>query len=474
MAHVNVKTVAIVGRANTGKSALFNRLVGKDEALVAGKAGTTRDWKSGIVPWRDTKFTMIDTGGLEKPPPKKIPEDSEAALDHAIAKQAWTQAKQADALLLVVDGRDGLLEGDRTIARAVQKLKKPVFLLVNKMEKTRNRSNAQEFWKLGLDEPWIVSARTGSGVGDVLDAVYALHHPAPPTLDKHDEQIATNIAIIGKPNVGKSSLINALLGEQRVIVSPIAGTTRESIDVAFQIDNTPYRLIDTAGVRRKQTHADKLERSGVDRTTRTLRRTDIALFVINANEPLASQDLRLARTLIDSKAGVIVIANKWDLARDAEKDEMIAIRQEAAQKLTKALHAQAPHISWAPILFCSAMNKRGIPQLLKVIIEVNHERNKVIADDQLEDWLKKMTYRGISGHESNKPYLYGLRQTGTRPPEFTITAEIKKLPTRAGKQKGTVRDSYVKFLERRLRETFGFAGTPILVAVRGIKQLAKR
>ncbi len=468
-------TIVIVGRMNVGKSTLFNRIIGSATALVSPIAGTTRDWQSAQTQWQGTPLRIIDTGGVEQLPKRK---ERDLGMQAAIERSAKRAITKADAIIFVVDGKEGLLPQDRDLARLILRKQKPIILAVNKIDSPHGRNAALAFWKLGCGEPHPIAALTGAGVGDLLEMVLTGLHITTDHAALSSKKLTPiqeeplRIAVIGKPNVGKSSLVNALLGEERVIVSPVAGTTREPIDTDFTHDGKRYTLIDTAGIRRHAERTRSLEGVGVERTIKALYRTDVALLVFESQEALASQDLRIAATLVDNTVGVVIIANKWDLFHKessmAKSDEHSDVTKRYAAYIRKNM----PHIAWAEILFVSATTNRNVQKILAVVESAAHEREKMIPEATLTTWLRRLTYRPHKHKSERKvrtPHIYGFKQTGVKPPTFELVTEFKVVPTKRGMQKETVRDSYVRFLENQLRASFGFAGTPIVVKVKTIE-----
>ncbi len=524
------KTVVIVGRMNVGKSTLFNRIIGGHHALVSPIAGTTRDWQEAKTQWRNNELHIIDTGGVEqisknhkitKSPHQSLRVGTGQAQNHigdiqeAVEQATERAIKKADAILLLVDGKEGMLPQDRSLAKLILRKQKPIVLAVNKIDSPYHRGSAALFWRLGCGEPHPIAALTGAGVGDLLDVVIerlatarvdmaSRPHPlsagrqpsrrpgrsnaddssrpfrrgypdAPSSGDQPylpREKSTLRIAVIGKPNVGKSSLVNAILGEERVIVSPVAGTTREPIDTDFERDGKHYTLIDTAGIRRHAERTRTLEGVGVERTIDALRRSDVALLVVESHEALASQDLRIAATLVNETVGVVIIANKWDLFQEITKiqNHKNTESHDATKKYTEYIRRQMPHIAWAPILFIAAKTGRNVQKILTTIETAARERQKMIPETTLAAWLKRLTYRPHKGAKKVRtPHIYGMKQISVAPPTFELVTEFKVVPTKRGMQKETVRDSYVRFLENQLRASFGFTGTPIVMKLRTIE-----
>lgn len=479
--------VILVGRMNVGKSTLWNRLTETHGALISPIAGTTRDTREGIVEWRGTRVLLVDTGGIdiphlrERPSKKKkrgahgYPEESDP-FAAAIERQTLRAVEGATLVVFVVDGKEGLVPQERVWARALLKSKKRTLLAVNKIDAGHHRDAIHTFWPIGLGEPFAVSAATGLGTGDLLDHIVTGIQRSPSPIAAHesktDERPPIRIALVGRPNVGKSSLVNAILGEERVIVSSIPHTTREPIDTAFTADGAQFVLVDTAGMRKHARIAPGLERAGVTLTLNALARADIALFVVESNEPLGSQDMHIAETIVERRVGCVIIANKWDLysAESGIRNQESGKRGDIIKNYTNYIRKHLPHLHWAPILFVSAVTKRNVQNILAAARMVMQERIRVIEENVLQAFIQKLVYRPSSKTKKIRTArVYGLRQTGTAPPEFTLVTEWTNVMTQRGKQKGTVRESYVRFVENRLREKFGFTGTPVVFTLRTIE-----
>ncbi|MDO8520700.1 MAG: ribosome biogenesis GTPase Der, partial [bacterium] len=366
-------TVVLIGRTNTGKTTLFNRLTGMRSPLVSDIPGTTRDWREATAEWNGVQYRVIDTGGIDRPRVRTRKKGDVATVEEEVQRHAWKQMVNADLILLLVDGKADLSPGDRLWAEQIRKRDLPAIAVVNKVDAPKNREIIQEFWSLGLGTPVAISAVTGMGVGDLLEIVLTKidRNAVNSTVglsSKDPEQLTKpiRIAIIGKPNVGKSSLLNAILGEDRAIVSPIAGTTREPIDTRLSVDGQDFVLVDTAGIRRKWKNSERLELAGVSRSKGVLRRTDVALLVLESQDPLSSQDLRLAEVLVESNVGVIIIANKWDLFQESEVRMMgfeVRKEQELAKQFSNYIRDQMPHLAWSPILYVSAKTSRNAEEI---------------------------------------------------------------------------------------------------------------
>ncbi len=478
-------TVVLVGRTNVGKSTLYNKLTHTHGALVSPIAGTTRDRREGVVTWNGVTLTLMDTGGIDLSHPRELPVQkrqrrktdagpSYTRGSESFAKEIEYQTAQAlpraTLILFLVDGKEGLLPQERSWARALQKINRPVLVVVNKIDAPKFKEHVHEFWTLGFGQPIPISAVTGAGTGDLLDHILRkLSGTTPEIISTTPEKKQIRLALIGRPNVGKSSLMNAILGEERVIVSPIAHTTREPIDTHFISQGKHYTLIDTAGIRKGARVNPGLEQAGVTLSLRALERTDVALFVIESQEQLGVQDMHIARAIIDRNVGCIIVANKWDLFQ-MQNSKLRMQNEDAVKKYTTYIQSHLPHLAWAPILFVSAVTKRNVERILDAAATAMEERERMIPEEELRDFMKRLIYRpSAKNKKMRKPHVYGLKQKSANPPTFELVTEWTNVMTQRGKQKGTVRKSYVRFVENRLRERFGFVGTPIVFTVRTIE-----
>jgi len=448
MLRTPVPTVALVGRTNVGKSTLFNRLLERSASLVSDEPGTTRDRKEGECIWRGKMIKMVDTGGLDKEMTDEI--------EINVVKQAERAIEKADLILFVVDLDIGPLPQDRVLAAKLTKTKKPVIVVGNKAETPILLSSVHDKeWRLaGLPAPIAVSAVRGTGTGDLLDAMFdALMKAGNPPKEIMAVD-AVRVAVIGKPNVGKSSLLNSILGEERFIASPIAHTTREPNDVLVETPNgKEYVLIDTAGIRKfaKVKKTGGLEMAGVSRTKRILEQTDVALFVVDVSEPIGAQDRTLAGLLQDAQVGVIVVANKWDLIKSKSPSTITDFR--------KAFVAEFPFFTWAPVTFVSALTGQRVPDLFELIDKVQSRRSTEIPPEDLETfWRSAVKYHlPTKAKGPQPPKVLGMVQTGTTPPTFQLTVKVKRTDALA--------PSWLRYLENRMRERFDLEGTPIRIKV---------
>lgn len=424
--------VCIVGRPNVGKSTLFNRIVGKRIAITEDKPGVTRDRIYAEAEWLNKYFTLIDTGGLEPGVEDIIPLN--------IKQQVEVAIESSDVILFLVDGVDGVTPTDREIANMLRKSNKKVLLVCNKIDTKMASDQIYEFYELGLGSPIGISAEQGLGIGDLLDEVIKLF-PKHKDVEYDDEHI--RVAIIGKPNVGKSSLINNILGEDRVIVTDIPGTTRDAIDTYFTYDDDKYIFIDTAGLRRKRSISEKVERYSVIRTLTAIDRSDICVLVIDATEGATEQDTKIAGYAHDNGKGIIIAVNKWDLIQK-ETNTHLEFEKEIRTKLS--------FIPYAPIIFISAKTGKRVDRLFQLLKIVNNNINLRISTGVLNDIINEAVL--LNQPPSDKGVrlkIYYGTQVGVRPPRFLFFINKKEL----------MHFSYQRYLENQIRKYFGFDGTPI-------------
>lgn len=425
-------TVAIIGRPNVGKSTLFNRILGGRHAIVSDQPGTTRDRHFGDAEWQGREFWVVDTGGL-------VP-DSPDSMDRAIRQQVEIAVEQADVIVLVVDGRDGLNPIDAEIGNQLRKARTPVLLVVNKVDELPNTEAALPFYELGLGEPLVVSAQTGKGSGDVLDEVVA-RFPDKADLEGGD---SIEVAVVGRPNAGKSSLVNRLLGEERHVVAPEAGTTRDAVDSTFNYHGQALTFIDTAGLRKRARVSDDLEFYSTVRTERAIDRAQVCVLVVDAAVGLHTQDLRIATKAWDRGAGLIILVNKWDLI--AEKDANTAKR---GQDL---LTDKAPFLENVPFLYASALSGQRVRRVLDLILEVAQARERRIPTSEVNRVLGALVERTNPPQKPGQEVkiLYG-SQVGTTPPRFALVCNRPE----------AIPESYQRYLARGFRRAWGFEGAPI-------------
>jgi GTP-binding protein len=432
---VSVPVVALIGRPNVGKSALFNRIVGDDSAIVSDEAGTTRDRHFAQTDWAGRVFYLVDTGG--------VADDPHTPMDVEIRRQVDEAIGEADLLLLVVDARVGLHPSDYHVADMLRTSRKPWMLVANKVDDPR-QTDYYEFYSLGVDEVFPVSAINGKGSGDFLDEVIKRLPESPPDADD-----ALRVAVIGKPNVGKSSFVNRLLGENRLVVSDVAGTTRDSIDTPMRYHGRSFVFVDTAGLRRQSKIEDGIEFYSALRTRRAIERADICLLMVDATEgEIQNQDLKIAAMAWDAGRGLIIIVNKWDLA---EKDD------KAAAKYQKAAGEKAPFLKFVPFLFTSALTGQRVTRVLEVLLEVEAERAKRISTSEVNEKLGELLARRqppqAAGREIRLNYA---TQVETDPPTIAVFGNAPDL----------VEEHYVRYLHNGFRSYWGFTGNPLRIVMR--------
>ncbi len=428
--------VAIVGRPNVGKSTLFNRLVGARAAIVDEQAGVTRDRIYGKSEWNGREFSVIDTGGYVQ--------GSDDIFEAQIRRQAEIAIQEADLLFFVVDVVTGITDLDVAVAQLLRQSKKPTILVVNKVDNHLRVSDAYEFYKLGLGDPYQISAINGSGTGEILDAMVALL----PEREEEGEDQLPKFTIVGRPNVGKSSIINALLGEERNIVTPIAGTTRDSIDTRFNQFGLDFMLVDTAGLRKRGKVDEDLEYYSVIRAIRAIEESDVCLLVIDATRGFEGQDQTILDTIIKNKKGVVIVVNKWDLV---EKDT------HTAEEFEKEIRRIIAPFNDVPIFFTSAITKQRILKTLEGAMQVYKNRSKRIATSALnEQMLGVIEKTPPPAYKGKYVRIKYVTQLPTPWPSFAFFANLPQY----------VRAPYKRFLENKLREFFDFRGVPIQVFIR--------
>jgi GTP-binding protein len=437
--------VALVGRPNVGKSTLFNRLIGERRAIVFDAPGTTRDRSYGYTDWNGRTFDVVDTGGLQSD--DEIERSDIAAIWRGTRDQAELAIAAADVIVFLVDGRDGLIAADENVAELLRASGKPIVLGVNKAESRERRDNAVEFYALGIGDPIAISAFHGHGTGDLLDAIVALLPPG----DDHEDDETPKIAIIGRPNVGKSALLNALLGQQRAIVSPVSGTTRDPLDTPMVWNGENVTLIDTAGIRRRgRVEHGEVEQYSVLRSMKAISRCDVAILVIDATEGFTAQDLHIAGYVQEEAKGLVVAVNKWD-AVEKDTDTMAEYTEKAASALD--------FMAYAPLVFISALTGQRIDKLPEMVLTVLEERNKRVPTGQLNRVIREAMVTHPPSEASRGRYLKFSYATQPRvaPPTFIFFVNDAKL----------VHFGYRRYLENQIRKEFGFIGTPIRFSFRG-------
>lgn len=429
--------LCIVGRPNVGKSTLFNRIVGKKIAITEDQPGVTRDRIYSEGEWLGNYFTIIDTGGIE-------PENEDTIMTN-IQKQAQVAIETADVILFVVDGLEGLTSTDRDIANILRKSGREVILVCNKIDNPKNQLDIYEFYELGFGEPMIVSSEQGLGIGDLLDESIK-YFPEKKITSEEDDTI--KVTLIGKPNVGKSSLINNILGEERVIVTNIPGTTRDAIDSYFNYKENSYLFIDTAGLRRKRSIDENVERYSVIRTLTAIDRADICILVIDALEGVTEQDTKIAGYAHDNGKAIIIAINKWDLI---EKENL------TYRDFEKNIRETLGFITYAPIVFISALTGQRVSKLMDLLNIVNNNYNLRISTGVLNDIINQAVLMNQPPSEKGRRCkIYYGTQASVRPPTFVIFINDKEL----------MHFSYERYLENQIRTHFGFIGTPIKLEFR--------
>ena len=433
--------VAVVGRPNVGKSTFFNRIIGKRLAIVDDQPGVTRDRNFAPADWAGRDFFIVDTGG--------VIEGSDERMDVAIREQAMIAVDQADVILFLVDGKTGPQPLDERLAEVLRKASKPVVLVANKVDNLPHDQSHLDFWSLGVGEPIPVSALSGKGSGDLLDLVL---EKLPDASELEAEEDSIRVAVVGKPNVGKSSFVNRLIGEDRVVVSEVAGTTRDPIDTAFRYHGTNLIFVDTAGLRRQAKVKDSIEYYSALRTDRAVHSADVCVIIVDASEEeLHAQDIRIAQMAWDAGRAVILLANKWDLV---EKDTM------SSAAWSKKVRERIPFLQWVPILFTSALTGQRIRKCLDLIVEANAERSRRIETHEVNEVLEKLLrHQPPPHHRGRRVKIKYATQVSVRPPTFALFSNYPKaLP-----------DHYIRFLHNGFRNAWTFMGTPIRLRLRSGK-----
>ncbi|MCH3964051.1 MAG: ribosome biogenesis GTPase Der [Clostridium sp.] len=433
--------VAIVGRPNVGKSTLFNKLAGKRISIVGDKPGVTRDRVYAEAEWLKYNFTIIDTGGIE-------PESSDMLISQ-MRRQAQIAIETADVIIFIVDGKEGLTDADREVAQMLRKSGKNIVLAVNKIDNIKFEDNAYEFYNLGIGDPIAISASQGLGLGDMLDEVvkYFKHE----NTDSQDDEYI-KIAFIGKPNVGKSSLINKLLGEERVIVSDIPGTTRDAVDSYLERDGDKFILIDTAGIRRKNKVKEEIEKYSVIRTYTAIERADVCILLLDATQEISDQDEKIIGYAHEMRKSIMVVINKWDLI---EKDT------KTMNKFKNMIDKSLSFMSYAPYIFISAKTGQRVGKVLDTVKTCYDNYNKRIKTGILNDVINRaimMKEPPVMGTRRLK--IYYVTEIGVKPPTFVFFVN----------DSGCVHFSYSRYLENQLRENFDFTGTGIKLEFRERKE----
>ena len=430
--------VAVVGRPNVGKSTLFNRLAGERISIVQDTPGVTRDRIYADVEWTGRKFTLIDTGGMEI--------GAEDVILKQILQQAEIAIETADVILFITDAKAGMTDDDKQVANMLRRTKKPVVLAVNKIDNVnRDSMNIYEFYELGIGDPIAISAGQALGLGDMLDEVISYF---PENAEAEEEEEVIKVAIIGKPNVGKSSLINKILGEDRLIVSNIPGTTRDAIDTPIEIDGQKYVFIDTAGMRRKSKIKEEIERFSIIRAVTAVERCDVAILVIDANEGITDQDTKIAGIAHERGRAAIIAVNKWDAIEKNDK---------TMNKYLKDIGNELAYMPYAPKVFISALTGQRIARMLELIQTVHQNHSLRISTGVLNDVLIEATaMQQPPADKGRQLKLYYMTQVSIKPPTFVIFVNDREL----------FHFSYKRYIENQLREAFGFVGTPVHFIIR--------
>jgi GTP-binding protein len=435
-------SVAVVGRPNVGKSTLFNRVIGRRQAIVEDTPGVTRDRNFSRGEWAGREFYIVDTGGLEP--------DVDEPMAVAIRRQVEAAMAEAEVVAFVVDSRAGVQPLDLKIADLLRKTDIPVVLVANKVDNLPEDHSYLDFWELGLGEPRPMSALSGKGSGDVLDEIVA-HLPEVEELPEE----ALSVAVVGKPNVGKSSFINRLLGEERLVVSDMAGTTRDAIDTPMRYHGRTLMFVDTAGLRRQARIHESLEFYSALRTERAVERADVCLLLVDGTEPIHVQDLKIAEKAWKAGCGLVVVVNKWDLV---DKDT------HTAPAFERHLRERAPSLRWAPVIFTSALTGQRVHRTLDQVLEVADERNRRIPTSEVNEVVRELAARQPPPHFRGRPVkLLYATQSGVTPPTFVIFVNQRK----------GITENYRRYLYNGFRARWGFEGTPLRLKFRSRKEVRR-
>jgi GTP-binding protein len=441
--------VAIVGRPNVGKSTLFNKLIGEQRAVMHDVPGTTRDRLYGTTDWGGREMTVVDTGGIGVETelltgPGDPARWGSLPLSHILA-QAQEAMEEADIIVFLVDALNGLSGADLDVANLLRRSKKPIVLGANKAEGKRGAQNTIEMYELGLGDPIPFSAIHGTGTGELLDAV--IEH-LPPTPEVEEQEPDLSIALVGRPNVGKSSILNRLLGKERAIVSPIPGTTRDALDTEMRWQGKRVRLIDTAGIRRRGRIEQGVEKFSVLRAVRAIERAEVAILVLDATGGVTAQDTHIAGYVQEARKGLVIAVNKWDVL---EKDNSTSL------EYTTMIRRDLNFVDWAPILFMSALTGQRAPRLLDLAYAAQQERDKRVTTPKLIEMVREAVQRHPRSEAGRQLKIYYATQADVRPPTFVFFVNDPKL----------VHFTYQRYLENQIREHFGFNGTAIRLIFRG-------
>ncbi|GIV52529.1 MAG: GTPase Der [Candidatus Kapaibacterium sp.] len=431
-----MNTVAIVGRPNVGKSTLFNRILERREAIVEETPGVTRDRLYGRAEWNGVHFHLVDTGGI-------VP-DSEELFERAITEQAQLAIEEADVIVFVLDGSVGVTALDHRVAELLRAAGKPVIVAVNKCDHPQHDANVADAYRLGFERVFGISAMSGRQTGDLLDAIVSYLEPAP----AGEEDTLLKIAIVGRPNVGKSSIVNALLGQERMVVTPIAGTTRDAVDSLLRFHGHSVVLVDTAGLRRRSSIAESVELYSVIRTQRAIERCDVAIVVLDATRGLEHQDKQIIADVIEARKGILIAVNKWDLV---EKDSR------TADRFIERIRSELPTADFVPIVFTSALTKQRLVTLIEKAEQIQQRRLQRVPTAQLNEQILPILGRtpppAVRGRDVRINYV---TQSGVAPPLFVFFTNFPD----------SIPDHYKRFIERTLRQLFPFEGVPISLLFR--------
>ncbi len=426
------KTVCLIGRPNTGKSTLFNRLINEKKSIIADMPGVTRDRIYGVVNYKDKSFNLIDTGGIDL----EIKDFNES-----IKIQAEIACQESDVIVFVVDGREDLTLNDLKIRDYLLKSNKKVIVAINKIDDKHHEDNIYSYYELGLDNMIMISGEHKRGINELLDEITKDFNPY--TTEENDSDI--KFCIIGRPNVGKSSLVNAILNEERCLVSNIAGTTRDSLDTKFNYEKRNYTIIDTAGMRKKGKVYEEVEKYSLIRSLKSIERSDVCVVVINAEEGIIEHDKHIVSYAIDAGKAIVLVVNKWDTV--ADKDQAI-------KKWTKDIRAHFQFVPYANIVFLSAKTKSRIHTLMPEVIKAYESSTKVIKTSVLNDIIRDAYMLHMPpSYKGKRLKIYFVNQSGIKPPKFTFNVN----------NKGLVHFSYERYLENKIRESFDLVGTPIII-----------
>ena len=441
--HDKKNRIVLIGRPNTGKSTLFNIILHEKKAITSDIAGTTRDAIEAECEWQNKSFTLVDTAGLKT--------KTTTSIEDNVQIQAEIALKKADVIIFVVDIRTGPTPQEINLSKELRKQNIPVILAINKAEGKKWKDDINQFDKLGLDQV-VISSIQGVGVGDLLDR--AVSYLTKSSIDDDNEEKIIKVGIFGKPNAGKSSLLNAILGKEKVIVSEIPGTTRDAIDIKINYDNDNIIFYDTAGIKRRTKIKEEIERFSIARSLRVIKKIDIALYVLDVNQAITKQDLRILNRLSTLNKGVIIIANKWDLVIDNKGDKF---EKEQLEVFLNYFQYHLKFLYWAPIIFISSKTSKNIEDVLPLLKNVDQERNKVIDSESLEEFIRIIykKYPPPRFKKKNNPKIKKFIQIASNPPIFKV--KIKK--------GDIINIFYVKYIEKELRKEFGFDGTGIKILV---------